>query len=228
MAFPLTHLLVAHQFAKKIGMSDAQPVAQLLIGSIAPDAIHYRKEFDGANMKNIGPAKKITHLCPVSDERWGQVTDNIGWIKSVQNFLHAHPGDAFALGYAVHILTDICNNQTLWTDFRTNHPDEAAKGYASDYYKDLRNISIRTYQEGSAVDEIFALLETATPAGIPGLITADETAAIKKSLLAERDENVNLPPASQAYTFVTWDDTANFIHTATNFCVKQLPPQAYS
>lgn len=224
MAFPLTHLCVACEILKKGHICEKENAPQFLLGSISPDAVHYRAQFQGANMSNIGPAKKITHLCPVSDERWGQVTDNDGWVKCVQDFLRKHPNDAFAAGYAVHALTDIYNNITLWSSFRTNHPEEAAKGYASEYYTDLRNITTRMYQEHPAVAEIFALLAQAEPAEMPGLVSADETAAIRQSLFEERRANTDVSPAPKKYSFVTWRNTTDFIRNAAIFCAKQLLP----
>ncbi|MCL2200150.1 MAG: hypothetical protein FWB80_14655, partial [Defluviitaleaceae bacterium] len=142
MPFPLTHMCVAWRILEKNPLPQKE-AAQFMLGAISPDAIHYRAEYQGAEMKNIGPAKKTTHLCPVSEEKWGQVTDNVGWEKIIRDFSRAHRGDPFAQGYASHTLTDLHNNSTLWKTFITNHPTEAAKGYASDYYKDLKAIDTR-------------------------------------------------------------------------------------
>ncbi|MDR0271692.1 MAG: zinc dependent phospholipase C family protein, partial [Clostridiales bacterium] len=129
MPFPLTHLCVAWHIIEKSGSKNA---AQFILGSIAPDAVHHREEFINGYNPSIGAEKKITHLCPISDERWGHVTDNEGWEERVKKFLREHANNAFAAGYAAHVLTDICNNKTLWYNFRTNFPQEAVKGYTSE------------------------------------------------------------------------------------------------
>ncbi|MCL2224759.1 MAG: hypothetical protein FWB96_07320 [Defluviitaleaceae bacterium] len=221
MAFPLTHLCVAWKIIEARGM-EGQSAAQFILGSIAPDAIHYRAEFQGAAMSNIGPAKKITHLCPVSDERWGQVTDNDGWVECVKEFLRENPDNPFAEGYAVHVLTDIYNNKTLWDNFRTNHPEEAAKGYTSDYYKDLRNLDTRLFLEFHGISEILALLEKAIPEEIAGIIFASETHAIQQNLLHEHFQNAKSAPLVKIYRFLSWDDVLNFIQSAADFCMKSL------
>ena len=87
MAFPLTHLIVAENITKTHDIKDE---SDFLLGSIAPDAVHYRKSFVGASMSEIGKAKKASHLCPVSDEKWGSITDNDGWLICVENFLGEH------------------------------------------------------------------------------------------------------------------------------------------
>jgi len=214
MPFPLTHLCVAWNVLESHPLPNP---AQFLLGAIAPDAIHFRAEFQGAAMSNIGAAKKITHLCPVSDEKWGRVTDNIGWVTCVKEFIKNHGGDPFIKGYAAHVITDIHNNRTMWNNFRTNHPAEAAKGYTSEYYTDLKKINVRLHHEFPAVSEIMELLERAVPVGIEGLVTAGEVLAIRESLLAEHRDVagvVGVTEGDGGYSFVSYGDTVEFVGSA--------------
>jgi hypothetical protein len=227
MAFPLTHLCVAWRILKKQNLQ-TQNSAQFLIGAIAPDAVHYRGEFQGALKKNIGATKKISHLCPVSDERWGYVTDNDGWVLCVKDFLRTREESFFALGYAAHSLTDLFNNKTLWCDFRTRYPEEAAKGYASGYYTDLHNIDTRLYQEFPGIEKIFAMLEKSKPVEMPGLISAQEIRAIQHNLLHEHFKNAKKSAVSDEYRFTTWEDTICFIQAATEFCANIILPMSAS
>jgi len=218
MAFPLTHLCVAKRI---IDTLDIPSPELFLLGSIAPDAVHYRTEFMGATQSGIGPAKKITHLCPVSDEKWGQVTDNDGWVECVKQFLHHHPNDPFTQGYAVHVLTDIYNNISLWRAFITKFPEEAAKGYASDYYRDMQNIDFQIYNEFVKERDIQRLLQEAAPQEMPGLITADELGRLQHNLLhvqyANAPENVD---TSNCF-YVTYQQTLDCIDATAAFCMKQ-------
>jgi hypothetical protein len=218
MAFPLTHLCVAQKILNSSNEKNEKNISQFLLGSIAPDAIHYREEFQGAVKKNIGAAKKITHLCPESDEKWGQVTDNDGWIERVKKFFtqSVQRNDFFAKGYAAHILADIYNNKTLWHNFRTNYPAEAAKGYNSDYYADLRNIDARLYRDFPDIPKIMSALENSVPDEIAGLVSANEVAAIKNNLLYEHCKNIP-PDPPQNYFFVSYDDTIEFIENAAKW-----------
>ena len=231
MAFPFTHLCVAWRVLEKISMPDDHAAA-FLLGSLAPDAVHYRKGYVGAGMAGIGAAKKNSHLCPVSDEKWGQVTDNDGWVKCVHEFLAAHAGHAgsacdgdagraFVRGYAAHVLTDIHNNRTLWDNFRTNHPEEAAKGYTSEYYADLKEIHTRLYLEFPATADIMALLAKATPVGIHGLVSADEVCALQENILyvAFKDARLETP---REYCFTTYDDTLDYIGSAADFLCTEI------
>jgi len=212
MAFPLTHLLVAYEIIARYPRQDAD-AALLLLGSIAPDAVHYREGFIGGSMSNIGNAKKITHLCPVSDEKWGAVTDNDGWINKVKAFAKSHKGP-LAEGYAIHVLTDIYNNITLWENFRTQHPKEAAKGYKSGYYQDLREIDLRLYQSKVKNSQIEPLLAKAVASEMPGLVTAEEIIAIQNNLLCKNYEN---PTPGYMYRFISYDETLRFIQDTADF-----------
>jgi len=240
MAFPFTHLCVAWRVLEKLQNLDENHAAAFLLGSLAPDAVHYRKGYVGAGMAGIGAAKKISHLCPVSDEKWGQVTDNGGWVKCVRNFLATHStytGEncwveancftstsnenaivhAFVQGYAAHVLTDIHNNRTLWDTFRAKYPEEAAKGYASEYYADLKEIHTRLFLEFPATTEIMALLAKAVPVGIPGLVTAEEVRDLQENILHVEFKDARIE-APRAYKFTTYDDTLNYIESAATFC----------
>ena len=214
MAFPITHLLVAGALLGRIPGYEDTDATQFMLGALAPDAVHYREGFVGAAMKNIGHAKKVTHLCPISDERWGAVTDNEGWVKCVQAWLKSNTGP-LAKGYAVHALTDIYNNMTLWECLRTRHPAEAAAGYASDYYRDLKEIDLRLYLSHFKGTKLERLLESAEPCDMPGLVTAGELGAIRDNILYE-NYNGRTPAAGYEYTFLTYDETLKFIEDAVS------------
>lgn len=241
MPFPLIHLLVADELlaCKSRSKNDA---AQFLLGSLGPDAVHYR-EFLPEDKNSLGPAKKITHLCPVSDERWGQVTDNEGWIESVRDFVKEsepivhHEGSlpqssgathplqyrtrSFIEGYAVHALTDLHNNKTIWSRFRTYHPDEAAKGYKSDYYQDLISIDRQLYQTSPQVSRIWELLAEARPCDMPGLVSEEEIRAIHENILHEYCQGLT-QAYRQEYKYVTYEELLAWVNQAVDFIESVL------
>ena len=219
MAFPLTHLLVADAILTSHPRHETEE-ALFMLGSIAPDAIHHRKEFTGAEMKNIGAAKKVTHLCPISDERWGMTTDNIGWAKCVKRFLHGNTGP-FAEGYAIHVLTDIYTNMTIWERVRTQYPEETAKGYESGYYRDLKDIDVRLYHSLVKGSRIERLLAQAKACDMPGLVSEEEVCAIRDNILYVHCKD-RLPIPGYKYTYVSYGETLDFIREAAGFTVGVL------
>jgi len=225
MSFPITHLRVADLVALKLNLPDPD-AATFLLGALAPDGVHYRPGLVGASQPNIGATKKASHLCPPGDEPWGQVTDNAGWVAEVQSFLRQHPGDLLAAGYAVHVLTDIYTNISIWIDFRKNFPEEAAKGYKSEYYREMADIDLFFYQE-AASERMLRLLPTATARDFPGRVTAEEIHAIRDSLFAEYNETyttyLNQPPADPVGNkIVTLAQMQRFLEEAAVFSLARI------
>ena len=216
MAFPLTHLFVAHEMMNNFDVKDR---ADFLLGCLAPDAVHYRKSFVGVSMGVIGQAKKVSHLCPVSNEKWGYVTDNEGWQKSVQNFLLEQEQSPFRLGYATHVLTDIYNNKTIWSNFRVNHPQEAIKGYKSAYYDDLKHIDVLLKGDKEVTEEICEKLAVANSIGIDGLVSAWEVEAIKQTMIFEYGNVSQTSSIDKKYStkFISYDEMLIFIKDAALF-----------
>ena len=222
MAFPLTHLCVAEKLIINFDLPE-QELAQFALGCIAPDAIHYRKEYLGANMldtkSQIGFAKKNTHLCPESEERWGFVTDNTGWENVIKKFVQKHPNNFFALGYAVHALTDIYNNMSIWSEFRTNHPEEALKGYTSDYYVEMRNIDLTIYHKHFKDSYVRELLIKSIPCEHFSLVTAEEVEAIKNNLLYKAYKDAP-PPKEMNYIFVSYGRVIKYIDETVKYIIS--------
>jgi hypothetical protein len=218
-------LRVADLAALSLNLSDEE-TALFLLGSLAPDGVHFREGLFGAAMDKIGAIKKTSHLCPVSDEKWGWVTDNNGWIAEVIRFRQNHPNDPLALGYAVHVLTDIYNNMTLWVSYRAGFQDEAAKGYAGGYYNELASIDLKLYQEPET-ERILRLLAAAAARDFPGLVAATEIHAIRDGLFKESNgpynTYANRPPAGVSdHRFITFEQIKTFINDAAAFALSNL------
>ena len=210
MAFPITHMLVAERILESYPSTE-----MFVLGSVAPDAVHYRNSLLNAPKSELGPAKKITHLCPINDEKWGYVTDNEGWIECVRLFLRQNDSP-LAIGYAVHVLTDCFNNKGLWRSFREDFPQEAAKGYKSGYYRDLQEIDLKLYLSRFKGGKIERLLADAKPSDMPALVSAAEINAIRDNILYE-NYNGRRANFSHKYEFISHDETLKFIDEAADF-----------
>jgi hypothetical protein len=156
-------------------------------------------------------------------EKWGQVTDNIGWINEIKRFPLP---DMMAAGYAVHALTDAYNNMTMWKNFITQYSQEAAKGYNNDYYRDLAINDVRLYQE-EETQRILHLLPLAQSRDFYGLVSAEEIDAIRASLYSENNPKYNtyagLPPADTSRnTMVFFAQVEKFIEDAAIFVKENL------
>jgi hypothetical protein len=99
----MVHFAVAHR------ISNGAPTAELLIGSIAPDAIHARP---GTTRQD----KKATHLfhdgiLPSREKIVQQCADALKSCESSEQ-------RSFVMGYFAHIFTDLRWVETLYTDFK--------------------------------------------------------------------------------------------------------------
>jgi hypothetical protein len=219
MPYPMTHLYIADRILDLRPMPE-ENAASFLLGGIAPDGVHFRPGFTGAD-------KKITHLCPVSDERWGRVTENDKWLGLVLDYKNTKaPADAFILGYCAHIISDICNNRELWIPYFQNNPEDAGKGYGSDYYKEWEQIDARLFQELKPGSRIINLLPKAKSRHMPGLVTAAEIDAIRGNVLFADDIFIsypNKPPADTSnLRYLSFERVKQMIDDAAVSAEKEL------
>jgi len=230
MSFPITHLRVAHRVALALKLDDDDTSA-LLLGALAPDGVHYRPRFNHATQSGIGMAKKLSHLCPPGNEPWGRVTDNDGWVAEALR-LHRiwqcyDAVDYLALGYIVHVLTDIYNNMTIWHDYRTTFPMEAAKGYDSAYYAELSALDVHLFHDAET-EAIMRLLPIAEARDFSGRVAADEIEDVRAGLFsAEQNGKFTVYVGStasdvSAHTFVSLAQINQFIADATDFIVEKI------
>ena len=101
MPYPITHLIIASRVADTISIPSK---ADYLLGSIAPDCVHFNPGFN-AHLKDI------SHLRLNIEE--DKTEDNDEWTANVVTFMQQTVSGnnlSFILGYASHILADIKND----------------------------------------------------------------------------------------------------------------------
>ncbi|TVY10507.1 zinc dependent phospholipase C family protein [Paenibacillus cremeus] len=163
MPLPMVHLSVAvHLFGQ-----DRIP-AGFLLGSIAPDAIHMRKNTNRED-------KKRTHLNIESSD---MTLDSL----QPEYFEYLQRSDEsdwkwFVRGYFAHLLTDYYWLQTVFrTQFREKV--EAARLSPEDnrraYYKDTDQIDFNKYKNSAWTSEVWQTLIAAEAYDIEPLLSADE------------------------------------------------------
>jgi len=229
MAFPMVHLRVAYQAAQILKPGELN-TASVLLGTLAPDGVHYRPRFNNATQSGIGLAKKLSHLCPPGNEPWGRITDNIKWIAEAQRLHRAWQEresiDYLALGYIAHVLTDIYNNMTIWHDFRTKFPLEAIKGYGSEYYGELSALDIFLYHEAET-EHVMRLLPLAEARDFSGRVAANEIDAVRAGLYTTQNGKFTVytgsaKPDVSAHKYVTDTQIKQFIADATDFVLEKI------
>jgi hypothetical protein len=160
MGLPLVHLAVA----VGVPLPDrALPSPELLLGAIAPDAIHMRP---GAQPG----AKRQTHLFHRS-EPWPEPVQ--AWMGTYRDA--ADPLRELARGYATHLLSDRLWGRTVLQEFRKralHGRDEA--GLRALYYREFDQIDMNLYRNAPWRPEVWRRLALARAHDLPGRLRAEE------------------------------------------------------
>ncbi|NLA60374.1 MAG: zinc dependent phospholipase C family protein [Firmicutes bacterium] len=205
MPFPIVHLSIARNILS--ATSHIKRPCQFMLGSIAPDAVHFRPDFKS-------DMKKVSHLV-VGDERWGWVTDNAGWKENALTFLELmrdSDESDFILGYCAHILADIRHNMEIWTPFRAQHKHELKSGHSA-LHMEAVEVDFELYRTCPDRPEMWDLLERARAIDIPGIVESSDIERAKNHLLY-RQYKGRKPVDTSAYKHVTVESMTDFIEEA--------------
>ena len=179
MPFVMTHLFIAYNILNK--MPQIKNPSDFLLGALAPDAVHFRENYNS-------DMKKKSHLC-VGDEKWGRITNNQDWLKSVLTFQKESQHNDnidFINGYCSHILADIRNNIIIWTPFFLENKEALEKGMGSAYHQESTDIDYALYLLSPQQKVIWKMLEEATGYDISDIVTGDEIIKMKHDILYSR------------------------------------------
>ena len=220
MPFAMTHLIIAENvysaYRDNIGS-----LPQFYLGSIAPDAVRYRKDY-------VYKFKNDAHLYDGS-EKWGMITDNEKWLDNAVNYMdkHRHSADAdFVLGYCLHIIVDIFNNKTVWTPFRLKYPKELNKGYANMMHREHGKIDIElalTYENKIVFEQN---IKKSASISLEGVIYAEEIEKHKNGFLNMWYLNKERQNVS-ANVVTTYEEALEFIKRAVSFAAPILDKYFY-
>lgn len=212
MPFPMTHLIIARNILN--ATSQVKNHSQFMLGSIAPDAVHFRPDFES-------DMKKVSHLV-VGDERWGWVTDNTGWKENVLTFLSFMKDEDpdFIMGYCAHILADIKHNIEIWTPFRIEHEHELRSGRSA-LHMEAVEVDFELYKDCPDRPTMWELLERAQPIDISGVVDASDIDRARAHLLHKQYEG-RKPADMSGYRHVTVKRMTDFVEEAWREIARDL------
>ena len=195
MPLPIVHLGVAKNLLEKIKVDN---ISMYYLGAISPDAIHMREKSDRED-------KNLTHLRDEDINRWK---------GNVKAFLINNASCDFRRGYAIHVLTDIFWNETLFLTFESRYGED--KTPAQDrrwaYYNDTDKLDFELFEKYEHRPEIWDYLSNSEAIGIDGLISAEEVKAWKERTLHWFDSGESQHKNPIKYIF--YDDLLNFMEEA--------------
>lgn len=165
MPLPMVHISVAALLEQR-GIVTVSDRGAYYLGSIAPDAIHMRKD-------PAPDAKIISHLNARSPEKIGRAAE---FRAAFPDYEAGGVSHDFLQGYLVHVLTDIYWKQEFYDGFVERYRADPApvQEERTAYYNDTDVADIRLYHTLPERKEIWALLEKAKGCTLEGLITGEE------------------------------------------------------
>jgi hypothetical protein len=206
----MIHLAVARGVCERLAIT---PTPQILLGSLAPDAIHMRA---GHTRQD----KNRSHL------RTGAYSWPEDWPAPVLAWLDGYdeaetPLRELAWGYAVHLLTDRHWAASVVAAFRARVPPEWDDGQLRTvYYRETDQIDGDLYRSAPWRPAVWEALAAARPADLPGMVSADEVDAWRRRTLAWFDDPAHNPGVAPEY--ITRAQVGAFIGEATDVVVHAL------
>ena len=182
MSYTMVHLKIAYELLTRYDGEYIEKPGDFLLGSVAPDAVHFHKKYDVS-------LKERSHLWKFGP-RWGVTLDSEGWKNAICQFWkeNRNAGNRdFIAGYCTHLLTDWENDRRICTPFREKMPqgteiDELNGQYSVEAY----GIDQWLYQTDKDAKEIWRLLEQGHVYRVEGCILEEDLALQKLSILNEQ------------------------------------------
>jgi hypothetical protein len=220
MPFPLSHLCIAADVLRRCP-GVIRDVPAYFLGSLAPDAVHFRPGF-------IPAYKAVSHLCP-DGETWGKVENLDAWWDKVLAYFRKSEQTDFLRGYCVHVLADVCNGHVFWIPFRQKVLDGTATDYNhiyedaryQEYRREAVEADIRLYHTFPQREAVWAQLEKARGVELPGLVSAEEVERIRENILYRQYAQSKMA-ASTTSVYVTDENTRAFLTGAAETIAAAL------
>lgn len=183
MPWPMVHFAIADQ------IHNGTPSSELLMGSIAPDAIHARGHITREE-------KGLTHLLhqgimPTKEMIWDK-------FDSYVTPIGAKGWNDFVLGYFSHIYTDLRWTETLYTDFEQAYVGEA-NAMRWVYNTEVSQVEFDLIRSTDRLDEWITLLQRSEGYSIDPFVTDQEVRQYRDEKIAWLLEAGNEPRMTPIY-----------------------------
>lgn len=174
MAGVVTHVYVAMKLLEEHVVS-VKDTNQYILGSIAPDAIMSKEQYQRDD-------KKASHLRDnISSDRWYQEQYRNLFNERLQEFYneHVNNGNEFELGYLIHLLTDQAFHFSFRDDIVTSLKEKGLS-YKGTHLRDaiiveLDTVDYELLKENEYIKDVLQNSKTGcSQKGIDGLISPNE------------------------------------------------------
>jgi len=222
MAGSITHLAIANKIIKKLGNGIIKDEGFLYAGSIAPDAIHARKEY----MREF---KKITHLKDgISGKDFNKEENLVVFYEKINLFIDKYVKlndsniDLYR-GYIIHVLTDELFYSSIREEFVKDMEQvgilQTDREFYTRHMRDIDNNNFMLASKLSDLDIIFLKLQKLGAYEIKDILKEDELRASRNWII---NKFSNLPETMTEGIYIGYNQMIRFIDEASVDIVRRL------
>ena len=177
MSWPMSHLYIAQNILST-GKINVKNISQYYLGTIAPDAIHFRDNYDRSQ-------KRVSHLYEKIDK---SNIDNYvkEWELNTINFFNNNctkDNFDFILGYCLHLMADIYMYKHVWKPFIELFKDRNDINYHDIYNKENLAVDFDIFKNQDYKQKLFMVIKESQEIDFCGLITKNDLNGIKNNIL---------------------------------------------
>ena len=205
MAQPMMHLLIADKIYTK-NCSSICSYADFLLGSIAPDAVHVKKNYK----REI---KDISHYSFDSKS-------NISFFDTFINEYSTSENKHFVVGYLVHLLSDMIWYHAVRVPFEEEFQKEPSQNMSMNeaYYADCEQIEQLMFFEKNA-SCIIEAVDSGKAYSLEGLIDEEDVKAWKEKLIFDYNNKKNILINTK---YISEQHIRDYIANCAEECIEYL------
>lgn len=204
MPWPMVHLAISQR------LYSGSPTPELLLGSLAPDAVHVRGNVtrEEKGMTHLVHAGKLPNPQRIFEKfnEYVEMRQERGW-------------NDFIIGYFTHIYTDLRWTETLYTEFEQRYAGDRIREV---YNTETSQLEFELQKSVKETAEIKRQLACANGYTIPPFVTADEVKRYRDLKLNWLNDPGNEPCIPNVY--FTGDQVERFITETTAELKANLQP----
>jgi hypothetical protein len=177
MPFPMSHLYIAQNILNNIPVK-IKDISQYYLGTLAPDAIHFRKNYDRSQ-------KRKSHLY-INLEKYDLEYFTEKWKTNViELFLENESGKnyEFLTGYCIHIMADIYSHKNIWTPFELEFSNRKDIDYKKTYSDESLSVDLEIFQRNKYEEKLFPIINQAKGFDFLDLILKTDLCGMKNNII---------------------------------------------
>ena len=177
MPWPMSHLYIAQNTFNFIPI-EGKDISQYYLGTIAPDAIHFRQNY-------IRVQKAATHLyndiLEYNDENFSKK-----WKTNIEIFYNKYKSlinISFLLGYCIHLIADVYYYDYIYKPFELKLIENKEIEYKEIYSKENLDIDLEIFQKSDYGKSLFPIIKEMKTFNFSDLILKTDMDRIKNNIV---------------------------------------------